>query len=61
MLTIYQKKKRIILKREIVMALKSYHDLMACSEMFTSIYLNAREVNTNLTISMHWVKDSNIF
>ena len=43
------------------MALKSYHDLMACSEMFTSIYLNAREVNTNLTISMHWVKDSNIF
>lgn len=39
------------------MALK----ISAWPEMFTGIYLNAGEVNTNLTISIHWIKDSDIF
>ena len=43
------------------MALKSYHDLMVWPEMFTGIFLKAREVNANLTISIQWVKDSDIF
>ena len=33
----------------------------AWPEMFTGIYLNAGEVNTNLTISIHWIKDFDIF
>ena len=39
------------------MALK----IRAWAEMFTGIYLNAGEVNTNLTISIYWVKESGIF